>query len=284
MDLFGNTHSHSLYIIGNGFDLAHGMKTSWQDFYNWLKSNSHSSLITFCENNFSLETDLWQDFEKALGEYDLNSIFDYCTEDIEIDEEHMMRTNFIIEDSPDSLFVPHKDELIQCFMEWIANIEISDKPLNIEIPPEAKYLTFNYTETLEKLYHIHPSQILHIHGDVNNPLFGHNQLIKEYWDEHEPLSEQTAKQKIIAGMNELHKDVQGIIADNSDYFDSISDIDEIIIRGISYGPIDLPYFKKIKDSVKPNCLWKLSWHSQKDRLAAKAFTQSLGIEAELFQF
>lgn len=169
-------------------------------------------------------------------------------------------------------------------MEWIANIEISDKPLNIEIPPEAKYLTFNYTKTLEKLYHIHPSQILHIHGDVNNPIFGHNQLIKEYWNEHELLSEQTAKQKIIAGMNELHKDVQGIIADNSGYFDSISDIDEIIIRGISYGPIDLPYFKKIKDSVKPNCLWKLSWHSQKDRLATKAFTESLGIEAELFQF
>ena len=79
MDLFGNTHSHSLYIIGNGFDLAHGIKTSWQ--------------------------------------YDLNSIFDYCTEDIEIDEEHMMRTNFIIEDSPDSLFVPHKDELVQYFMD-----------------------------------------------------------------------------------------------------------------------------------------------------------------------
>lgn len=171
MDLFGNTHSHSLYIIGNGFDLAHGMKTSWQDFYDWLKSNGYNPLITFCENNFSLETDLWQDFEKALGEYDLNSIFDYCTEDIEIDEEHMMRTNFIIEDSPDSLFVPHKDDLIQCFMDWIANIVISDKPLNIEIPPEAKYLTFNYTETLEKLYHIHPSQILHIHGDVNNPIF-----------------------------------------------------------------------------------------------------------------
>ena len=84
MDLFGNTHSHSLYIIGNGFDLAHGMKTSWQDFYDWLKSNGYNPLITFCENNFSLETDLWQDFEKALGEYDLNSIFDYCTEDIEI--------------------------------------------------------------------------------------------------------------------------------------------------------------------------------------------------------
>lgn len=100
MDLFGNTHSHSLYIIGNGFDLAHGMKTSWPDFHNWLKSNSHSSLITFCENNFSLETDLWQDFEKTLGEYDLNSIFDYCTEDIEIDEEHMMRTNFILKIHP----------------------------------------------------------------------------------------------------------------------------------------------------------------------------------------
>lgn len=109
-------------------------------------------------------------------------------------------------------------------------------------------------------------------------------MIKEYWDEHELLSEQTAKQKIIAGMNELHKDVQGIIAKNCNYFDSLSDIDEIIIRGISYGPIDLPYFKKIKVSVSHNCQWKLSWYSLNDRLAALAFTELLGIEAELFQF
>ena len=30
-----------LYIIGNGFDLVHGMKTSWNDFYKWLKDNGY---------------------------------------------------------------------------------------------------------------------------------------------------------------------------------------------------------------------------------------------------
>lgn len=284
MDIFGNTYTNSLYVIGNGFDLAHGMKTSWNDFYKWLKDNGHRFLVDFCDSHFGINSDLWKDFEKALGEYDLDSIFDYCAGDITIDEDHMMRTHFIIEDSPDTFFIPRKEELIQCFIEWVTSIEISDRPLNIEVPSEARYLTFNYTETLEKLYRIPQSQILHIHGDVNNPIFGHGESIKEYWNDHELDSTQTAKQKIIAGMNELRKDVQGIIAANSTYFNSLADIHEIIVRGISYGPIDFPYFLKLKNSVRPDCLWKLSWHKVEDKSAAEDFVKKLDVNADLFRF
>lgn len=128
--------------------------------------------MDFCDSHFGINSDLWKDFETALGEYDLDSIFDYCAGDITIDEDHMMRPHFIIEDSPDTFFIPRKEELIQCFIDWVTGIEISDHPLNIEMPSEARYLTFNYTETLEKLYRLQ-SQILHIHGDLNNPVFGH---------------------------------------------------------------------------------------------------------------
>ena len=51
MDLFGNTFKHSLFIIGNGFDLAHSMETSWGDFYKWLKTTKHFNLINFLEAN-----------------------------------------------------------------------------------------------------------------------------------------------------------------------------------------------------------------------------------------
>lgn len=27
------------YVIGNGFDLSHGMKTKYTDFYEYLKTN-----------------------------------------------------------------------------------------------------------------------------------------------------------------------------------------------------------------------------------------------------
>ena len=284
MDIFGNTYNNSLYVIGNGFDLAHGMKTSWNDFYKWLKDNGHRFLVDFCDSHFGINSDLWKDFETALGEYDLDSIFDYCAGDITIDEDHMMRSHFIIEDSPDTFFIPRKEELIQCFIEWVTSIEISDRPLNIEVPSEARYLTFNYTETLEKLYRIPQSQILHIHGDVDNPIFGHGESIKEYWNDHELDSTQTAKQKIIAGMNELRKDVQSIIAANSTYFNSLADIQEIIVRGISYGPIDFPYFLKLKNSVRPDCLWTLSWHKVEDKSAAVDFAKKLDIKANMFRF
>ena len=85
MDLFGNTFKHSLFIIGNGFDLAHSMETSWGDFYKWLKTTKHFNLINFLEANVGMKTDLWKDFEKALGEYSINDIYDQCTEFIEID-------------------------------------------------------------------------------------------------------------------------------------------------------------------------------------------------------
>lgn len=284
MNLFGNTYTNSLYVIGNGFDLAHGMKTSWKDFYNWLKDNGYRMLVDFCDSHFGMDSDLWKDFETALGEYDLDTIYEYCAEDIEIDEDHMMRTHFIIEDSPDTFFTPRKEELVKCFIDWVTSIEISNHTLNIEVPYEAKYLTFNYTETLEKLYRIPQSQVLHIHGDVYNPIFGHGQSIKEYWNNHELDSTQTAKQKIIAEMNELRKDVQGIIAANSTYFDSLANIQEIIIRGISYGPIDFPYFQKLKNSVRHNCLWRLSWHNGKDYATAINFAKSLRINAEFFKF
>lgn len=101
-----------LYINGNGFNIAHGMKISWNDFYKWLKNNEYRFLVDFCDSHFGINSDLWKDFETALGEYDLDSIFDYCAGDITIDEDHMMRTHFIIKDSSDTFFIPRKEELI----------------------------------------------------------------------------------------------------------------------------------------------------------------------------
>ncbi len=105
-DLFGCTYSHCLQVIGNGFDLAHGMETSWGDFNKWLKSSDHSDLIYFLEEYVGIETDLWKDFEKALGEYSVNDIYEKCKEGIEIDYDHMMRSAFAIEDSPDVELLP----------------------------------------------------------------------------------------------------------------------------------------------------------------------------------
>ena len=53
-----------LYIIGNGFDLMHGVRSSYYDFGNTIGKHSH---IRFVLENYLESDDLWADFEGALA-------------------------------------------------------------------------------------------------------------------------------------------------------------------------------------------------------------------------
>lgn len=61
-----------LYIIGNGFDLIHGMKTSYSDFKDWLLSVGYIEILEELQSIYKIQENdeflLWSDFEKALGE------------------------------------------------------------------------------------------------------------------------------------------------------------------------------------------------------------------------
>lgn len=56
------------FLLGNGFDINFGLKTSYKSFYNYLKkSKIRNKLI---ENILSdLECELWSDLELGLGNY-----------------------------------------------------------------------------------------------------------------------------------------------------------------------------------------------------------------------
>ena len=70
-----------LIIIGNGFDLHHGLKTSFSDFRNYL-SNSDSDtkllknvdFILGKQDNDSLNNLQWNDFEDIMGGHFTNGI------------------------------------------------------------------------------------------------------------------------------------------------------------------------------------------------------------------
>lgn len=76
-----------LYIIGNGFDLNLGLKTSYKDFYDYYKSiDSPKNSINNLKNNISNNYKNWSDLELALGQYteEIKTIneFDEVFEDI----------------------------------------------------------------------------------------------------------------------------------------------------------------------------------------------------------
>ena len=117
--------SQTLYIIGNGFDIAHGIKSRYADFKAFVFSNGNPQLIDLMDVFFSNKRELWGDVENALGEYDENRILDFCKPDGKFDMEHSLRDSAIIEDSPDSIFKPTIDEFIETFNEWVNSIDES---------------------------------------------------------------------------------------------------------------------------------------------------------------
>ena len=69
-----------LYIIGNGFDLAHGMKTSYEDFHQWLLDNGETSAVKRLETLYPDISDnegRWCDVESALGSITLEETINY---------------------------------------------------------------------------------------------------------------------------------------------------------------------------------------------------------------
>ena len=64
----------SLFILGNGFDRAHNLKTSYWHFKEWLMTHGRLDVIAELQSLFPAQEDgqflLWSQFEKALSQYD----------------------------------------------------------------------------------------------------------------------------------------------------------------------------------------------------------------------
>lgn len=52
--------------------------------------------------------------------------------------------------------------------DWLNSVDISKVIPDLMLDKNDKYLTFNYTETLEKIYNIPSQNILHIHGSIKS--------------------------------------------------------------------------------------------------------------------
>lgn len=60
-----------LYIIGNGFDKAQGMATSYPEFYKYLQEHvtSGSNLLNQMKAEITEDRKLWSDMEERLGAF-----------------------------------------------------------------------------------------------------------------------------------------------------------------------------------------------------------------------
>lgn len=163
-----------LYILGNGFDLAHGLPTSYKKFAEILKQNNP---ILFNELNdlyFDNNIELWKHFEEKLGrptDRSIKNIQKFIQEKyVQSKDKTFLPLNTVLDLlDPNSINYELNESMKQ--MVRVANQKISQlshKAKKYSFTLDDYFITFNYTSTLENLYGIQPNHILHVHNKLSS--------------------------------------------------------------------------------------------------------------------
>ena len=177
------------YIVGNGFDLHHGLHTRYMDFFEYLKCYFPDDLNTFIDNILIEENDGcdWHDLEgwiqKSAPRRNPGYHYDAVVPS-DGNPVNLHNASVRIE----AICVAY-ERLMDLMWAWIQSdsIGIPDRKL-LRLDSRDCYLTFNYTRTLENHYGIPPEQVLHIHGDSRRTLvFGHNLRVDDGIELNNPI-------------------------------------------------------------------------------------------------
>ena len=294
MNLFDDRETKYLCIIGNGFDIHHGLETQYSDFRKYLVHHEKMDYVMQLESFFQTEyTDkkgkrqflLWSNLEAAMGDYNLEALYHELTDWIEIDEDHMMQTSAQFEDSPNDFLGPVVEDLPELMKEWISSITLYGVETDVDFPKPTRFLSFNYTRLLEEAYHIPEESILHIHGvigDADKLVVGHRFKADESdaYDENAPIYQEESMINIIRIMNWCRKPTEDIIARNWHFFQSLHDVTDVYVYGHSYSMVDKDYYEEIQKYVSKDIKWHLGCHNEDDRDAAEVLMHELGVKNE----
>lgn len=266
-----------LFIIGNGFDLFHGLPTSTNAFRNYLDKikpfhDLHSVLDEFemCGVN-------WGELENSLAYFELDAAEaanvqypDYLSERESDRDGTILNMQYHLGSLRDSVF-----EALDA-MTNNANNQLYRvaRRANVTFCANDAVVNFNYTSTLERLYEV-PDEcdILHIHGMRENgdpAIFGYKDPIKENcyrttWftgselDGHGYTRDyyvDTQRSLLLEFYLEWRKPLQ---TKKLEDFIEDKEIDTVIVLGHSLSEVDRPYFATIDEVLKPK-LWVVSQH------------------------
>lgn len=302
----------SLFILGNGFDLAHKLPTSYQHFNEYLKSYypdaseitpsfnissntlpdggeefDEDEVVAFITDIISeTEGEYWCDIENTLGKLDFNKHFDQLSYLFDgSDDKEMFRMAYRYEDIS-SNFKRVVLEIKKLFSNWVNTISINqcesipvfEKLFSEE---ESLFLTFNYTPVLEDVYGI--AEPYHIHGlQFSEIIIGHG---SEYLDDVH-RSYIGTEFALFDLHNRLRKDTFSIIEQSKDFFDNLNNIKKIYSFGFSFSEVDLPYIREICKNINTaNTTWYLS--DYESEMIRNNFIQSItncGFEGDFALF
>ena len=275
-----NTSMKRLFIIGNGFDRAHNLPTSYWDFRKYILTRypdaesyyfiPESTLMPKGDEEYdeaevagyivniidSCRDGWWSELEAYLGD-DVYETFLEDLPSVNIEDEdcfHDVYTNEDLSEHILNTFVGVND----LFVDWVKNglgdidfYGIKKPEIEAMIDSNAFFLSFNYTKTLELGYGINENQVCHIHGSVESLP---NEIIMGHGND-EPVTEHSYSIGTEASFGKLkrklRKDTVGIIHKNEKFFWQLSDVQEIYSYGFSFSEVDMVYIKEICNYLDP---------------------------------
>lgn len=267
-----------LYIIGNGFDIFTGIKSSYADFKRWLQRKYPFIYENLCDT-YKMEGEWWNDFEINIGKLDIFSFVDKFIQKNYKDElstkdegnnkaeELNIPPSFLTENPCADRLAGLLDVLQYCFEKWVYDIlDTIDVPNRIYLEKQdSYYINFNYTDTLQLLYNIQEDRIFHIHGRATNRerlVFGHNQY-------HKSVKYDSPFIKPIC--EELDKYYKEPCDNYCKRPWNINKAEHIHVYGLSFSTVDEGYIDWILHSTPQTSTWEISWYSEKDMERISAY-------------
>lgn len=277
-----------LFIIGNGFDSAHGLRTTYDNFREFLllehpeinmeefiapegkeqrdggieyDDNEVMSMLFYLINEAESDREKWSNIESSLGILNFSEAFDWHGDIVDKDGYiDLFKTARRNEDIASDLVIPIVT-IQELFSQWINTIDITSiipkKDFQILLGRNDKFLTFNYTETLENAYGIKKKDVCHIHGKQNEIiLFGHGNP-EDRTDEYQ-IQHIGSENSLLLINNQLRKDTTQALKNNSNFFINLKndEIEAIYSYGFSFSEVDKIYLIKIFECIDTeNIIW-----------------------------
>lgn len=258
-------YNNITYLIGNGFDKSLNLHTGYSDFYKYyLNQSSLNDNIKTLKENISINSDLWSDLEIGLGHYtkylqsssDVEDIFFNISDALKeylIIEEGKFNPNIITNEKPllhllDPTESLSEDNAIFC-EDCLFDPEstgpsfgsiYSDIFLNV--------ISFNYTNTLEKILNVNNSDrchINHIHGTLSEDIIIGLDNSKQI--DNESLLKDVQTRNIIIKPSYNTALENGRIQDAKNMIDGAN---VIIINGMSLGETDKMWWEYVGNWLK----------------------------------
>ena len=289
-----------LYIVGNGFDLHHQIKSSYSEFGKYVKRVDSELYETF-EEYFSFD-DIWSDLEKYLADFDADLLLDNSSMFFVpySDEEWSDAYHHDYQYEVDRVVTALSVTLKRRFTTWVTRLQIPDSRsftgtlLNLD--RNSLYLTFNYTHTLQKLYGVPPENVLHIHNEAmseeSDLVLGHARNpggVKSRNDipdiEDQDIRITEANEIIDRYFSATYKPTKEIIEKHSEFFSNLKAVEQINVMGHSLSDIDLPYLMEIANNIERDRVrWVISYYDKTSIPGFEGVMANLGVGVSLTSF